>query len=392
MIISSPHVTARPYAAASVVHAMGAGLVRWQGIGALIVAATVLLLAGPAFAGSPAALAATSGNPTLFSEVAETAVKSVVNIRVKSRAVAGRRSRTSRFGRRQRPGRQGLGSGVIVSTSGMIVTNNHVVRSAQAIEVTLHDGRKFAAKLVGADPQTDVAVLQLNGRVSGLRAMKFANSGAARLGQVVLAIGSPFGLSQTVTAGIVSAKGRTNVGIADYENFIQTDAAINPGNSGGALVDLRGRLLGINTAIASRTGGSNGIGFAIPSKMVKRIMTSLVTKGQVDRGWLGVAIRSPSPQMARALGLGAQRGVLIADVQRGSPAQKAGLRQRDVVLKVDSVDIAGPSRLRNEIAAKGSGREVTLTLWRGGKIQRLKVRLGRIPGRIASRSRQRFSR
>lgn len=359
-----------------------------------VIAGLLLALASPAMAGSPAAMIAAQGNPGLFSEVAERAVKSVVNIAVRNRPVAMRRG-FSPFGERSprvrpRRGGGGLGSGVIVDAKGIVLTNNHVVRNAKSIEVTLHDGRKVGAKVLGADPQSDVAVLQLKGDLRGLVPMAFAPSEKARLGQVVLAIGSPFGLSQTVTAGIISAKGRSNVGIADYENFIQTDAAINPGNSGGALVDLKGRLLGINTAIASRTGGSNGIGFAIPSAMAKRVMAGLIRDGRVDRGWLGVAIQRVDARLATAFRMGSRRGVLVADVRPGSPAAKAKLQRGDVIMTVDGVPVHAPSHLRNVIASKGSKRKVHLKLWRDGKAKQMSVRLGRAPTRqIATRSEQR---
>ncbi len=362
---------------------------------AALVAVLLLGLSTPAFAGSPAALVAASRHPTLFSDVAERAVRSVVNVAVRSHVhPAARRGPSSPFerGQRFRPGpsprgpseRGSLGSGVIVDAKGIVLTNNHVVRNAKTIEVTLHDGRKLAATLIGADPQSDVAVLQLEGDLRGLVPMAFADSDKARLGQVVLAIGSPFGLTQTVTAGIVSAKGRTNVGIVDYEDFIQTDAAINPGNSGGALVDLQGHLLGINTAIASRTGGSNGIGFAIPSAMAQRVMGGLMRDGKVDRGWLGIAIQEVDRRLAQAFGLGDRRGVLIADVRPGSPAERSGLKRGDVIMAVDDLSVQQPSRLRNAIAAKGSQHQVNLHIWREAKAVVVSVKLGRAPSQAVA--------
>ncbi len=357
-----------------------------RGALALVAAVGLGLSLSPqlAHAGSSAAISAVVGGPQVISDVAERAVKSVVNIAVRTSATpAHHLGLPFGFGERgPRPhSGKSLGSGVIVSTSGVVLTNNHVVRRATAIEVTLHDGRKVAARLVGADPQSDVAVLQLEGSVSGLVAMPFGDSRQARLGQVVLAIGSPFGLSQTVTAGIVSAKGRADVGIVDYEDFIQTDAAINPGNSGGALVDLQGRLLGINTAIASRSGGSQGIGFAIPAHMAKRVMGSLIATGKVDRGWLGVAIQPVTRPLARAFGLRVASGVLVADVKPGAPAERAGVKRGDIILAVDGTAVQRTSQLRNLIADKGSRSKAVLTVWRDKRRRTVRVRLGAAPSR-----------
>src|SRR6187399_25252 len=215
---------------------------------------------------------------------------------------------------------QGQGSGVIISAAGVVLTNNHVVEKADQITVTTSDGRELAAKVLGTDPKSDLAVLQLEGDTSGLTAVTFGDSSQLRLGDVVLAIGNPFGIGQTVTMGIVSAKGRADLGIVDYEDFIQTDAAINPGNSGGALINMRGELVGINTAIASRTGGYQGIGFAIPTNMAKPIMEALMKDGKVTRGYMGIGIASVSPAIAKKYGLGAQQGVLVASVEASGPA------------------------------------------------------------------------
>ncbi|HAN31419.1 MAG TPA: hypothetical protein DCQ06_07460 [Myxococcales bacterium] len=331
---------------------------------------------------SPAAIASIT-RPRLLSDVAESTVKSVVNISVQAQSVSAHPLREY-FGPRMRPTprrRRGLGSGVIVSAQGVILTNNHVVRGATKIEVTLHNGVKVQARLVGADPQSDLAVIRLRKPVPDLRVMSFADSDKVRLGQVVLAIGSPFGLSQTVTSGIVSAKSRANVGINDYEDFIQTDAAINPGNSGGALVDLHGRLVGINTAIASRSGGSQGIGFAIPANMAAQVLKGLMSDGKVDRGWLGVAIQQLTSRLAEAFDLTDDTGVLVAQVQPGSPAAQSGLKQGDVITAVDQVKTPTPARLRNVIARRGSKVSVVLSLWRRGKKQEVSVTLGRAPTR-----------
>ena len=270
-----------------------------------------------------------------------------------------------------------LGSGVIVSEDGVILTNNHVVEKADKIHVTLADGREFKAKVIGTDPETDVGVLKLEGDdVKNLTTIPFGNSEKLRLGDVVLAIGNPFGVGQTVTMGIVSAKGRANVGIVDYEDFIQTDAAINPGNSGGALVDMEGNLVGINTAIITRSGGYQGIGFAIPSNMAKSIMDSLVNHGKVIRGWLGVAIQDVDQNLADALGLSTTKGVLIGDVTEDSPADKGGIKRGDVILRIDGEEVDSTGKLRNLIAVAGAKAEVKLEILRDGKKKTLEVTLG----------------
>ncbi len=316
--------------------------------------------------------------------VAERALPSVVNIASKIKVNAPQNPLTSDpffrdfFGRRGAPApryRKGLGSGVIISSDGVVITNNHVVARAQKIEVVLADKRRFSAKVVGRDEKSDLAVLKLKG-AKGLKPITLGNSDKLRLGDVVLAIGNPFGVGQTVTMGIVSAKGRGKMGIVDYEDFIQTDAAINPGNSGGALVNMRGELVGINTAILSRTGGYQGIGFAIPTNMVNPIARSLLKHGKVRRGWLGVVIQEPTREMAKTLGLPTHKGVLITDVDPRSPAGKAGLRRDDLVVKIDGQRVDTVHRLRNTVAAAGAGKRVALELYRKQKRIRLSVKLG----------------
>jgi len=269
-----------------------------------------------------------------------------------------------------------LGSGVIISEDGIILTNNHVVQDAEEIKITLHDEREFEGEIVGTDPQSDLAVVRLKGDVTGIKPLPLGDSDALRLGDVVLAIGSPFGLSQTVTMGIVSAKGRNEVRLVDYENFIQTDAAINPGNSGGALVNLKGELVGINTAIASKSGGYQGIGFAIPSNMAKTIMQSLIDYGKVSRGWLGVGIQDISQEIAEAMNLSSTKGVLVSDVFEDSPAEKAGLKSGDVIIRVDGEKMESRDQLRNRIALIGPDKKVSLTILRDGKVKELRVKLG----------------
>jgi serine protease Do len=274
---------------------------------------------------------------------------------------------------------QGLGSGVVVSSDGRVLTNNHVIEDAQEIKVTTSDGREFEAEVVGADEKSDIAVLQLKGDMKELTPLPFGDSGALRLGEFVLAVGNPFGIGQTVTMGIVSAKGRADVGIVDYEDFIQTDAAINPGNSGGALVNLRGELIGINTAILSRSGGYQGIGFAIPTNMARPIVDSLVKHGKVVRGFLGVNIQDVDAELAAALGLDAPKGVLVAGVTQGSAADRAGIRRRDVVTAVDGVATDSSGHLRNLIAGKGAGANVQLSIIRDGKPKTISVKLEELP-------------
>ena len=274
---------------------------------------------------------------------------------------------------------QGLGSGVIVSRDGIVLTNNHVIENADEIRITTSDNREYGAKVLGSDPKSDLAVVKLIGDTQNLKPIEIGDSSRLRLGDVVLAIGNPFGVGQTVTMGIVSAKGRANVGIVDYEDFIQTDAAINPGNSGGALVNMEGQLVGINTAILSRTGGNMGIGFAIPTNMARPIVESLEKHGKVVRGWLGVSIQDVNSDLARALGLPAgSDGVLISDVSRNSPAVRAGLKRGDVIQKLDGVGVRSTGELRNAVAAAGT-KAVKLEILRDGKPLSLEVKLGEMP-------------
>ena len=270
-----------------------------------------------------------------------------------------------------------LGSGVIVSSGGYILTNHHVVEAADEIEVGLHDGRKLLAKVVGNDPDTDLAVLRVT--ADNLPAITFGSSEALRVGDVVLAIGNPFYLGHTVTGGIVSALGRSGLGISTFENLIQTDAAINPGNSGGALVDAGGNLVGINTAIYSRTGGSMGIGFAIPVSTAKMVLEQIVKTGAVARGWIGVELQEISPALAESFKLGAQRGALIAGVLRGGPADKAGVKPGDVLLEVQGKPVADPTGMLNLIAALAPGQPAKVKLKRHGQDVDATITVGRRP-------------
>ncbi len=267
------------------------------------------------------------------------------------------------------------GSGVIVDAEkGLVVTNNHVVEGAEEIVVTLKDRRTFRAELVGADPATDLALLRIP--AENLTALPFADSDRLQVGDVVLAIGNPFGLGQTVTSGIVSALGRSGIAPERYESFIQTDAPINPGNSGGALIDTRGRLVGINTAIISPAGGNVGIGFAVPANMVKAVIAQLEKYGEVRRGRIGVVVQDLTPDLAEALGIAAEGGAVVSQVQPGSPAERAGLRPGDVVVAIDGHPVRGATDLRNRIGLAERGTTVTLTVIRDGERLELPVTIG----------------
>ena len=270
-----------------------------------------------------------------------------------------------------------LGSGVIVSSSGYVLTNHHVVEAADEIEVALADGKKLLAKVVGNDPETDLAVLRID--AGNLPAITFGSSDALRVGDIVLAIGNPFGVGQTVTSGIVSALGRTGLGINTFENFIQTDAAINPGNSGGALIDAAGNLVGINTAIFSRSGGSMGIGFAIPVSTAQMVLEQIVKNGSVIRGWIGVELQEITPALADSFKLGDPHGALIAGVLSGGPADKAGIKPGDVLLEVQGKPVADPASMLNLVAALAPGSSAKLKLSRQGRTIDATVAVGRRP-------------
>ncbi|HEV2301665.1 MAG TPA: Do family serine endopeptidase [Stellaceae bacterium] len=282
---------------------------------------------------------------------------------------------------------QAVGSGVIVDAAhGYILTNNHVVEHATSIKVTTKDNRQFQARLVGRDPQTDIAVLRIAG--GNLTAVPLGNSDRLEVGDFVLAIGNPFGLGQTVTSGIVSALGRSGLGIEGYEDFIQTDASINPGNSGGALVDLRGRLVGINTAILAPGGGNIGIGFAVPINMARAAMDQLTRYGTVKRGRIGVVIEDLTPDLARSLGTRRSVGALIARVEPGSPAAAAGLRRDDLIVAIDGSPVTSGTDLRNRIGLVRMGTAVALTVDRQGGERTVDVRieaLGSAPGETGER-------
>jgi len=273
--------------------------------------------------------------------------------------------------------REGLGSGVIVSEQGYILTNHHVVEAVDQIEVALADSRKVPARVVGTDPETDLAVLKIE--MEKLPSITFARAEQVRVGDIVLAIGNPFGVGQTVTQGIVSGLGRSQLGITTFENFIQTDAAIHPGNSGGALVDANGNLVGINTAIYSQTGVSMGIGYAIPVSIARQVMEQIIEKGTVTRGWIGVGVQNISKELAESLKLPAENGVLITQVERGGPAGKAGVQLGDVVLSVNGRRIADTSTMLNLIAGLQPGQQAGLRLTRDQAEIDVTVTIGRRP-------------
>lgn len=333
------------------------------------------------------ALPVTGGPPVArafsFSEGARKAVASVVNIsatrQVKRRNPLLEDPAFQRFfGERfsvPLETQLSLGSGVIVSREGYILTNDHVVEGVSDIQVTLHDGRTLAGKIVGTDPDTDLAVVRVN--ASGLVPITFGESDQARVGDIVLAIGDPFSVGQTVTMGIVSAVGRELGPSNPFNNFIQTDAAINPGNSGGALVDVYGNLIGINTLIFSRSGGYQGIGFAIPVNLAKRVMEQIIETGGVVRGWFGVDVADITPELAESLGLKQTRGAIIGAIEHGSPAEKGGLKLGDVIVAVNGKAVPDVSSALNAIAEMAPGKSVPVKVLRGNQALELDVMVGK---------------
>jgi serine protease Do len=364
----------------------------------LLLAVFVLPLLGNPPAAPAAANPSAAAIPsvlTIFSEAAEGGIDGVVNIS-STRGVTTRDRGLSPFfndpffrdffgrdffGVPRQKREKSLGSGVIVSADGLVLTSSHVVEGATEIIVTMADKRELKAEIVGSDPKSDVAVVRLQGdNIGKLRPIPLGDSTALRLGEVVLAIGNPFGLSHTVTMGIVSAKGRADMGIVDYEDFIQTDAAINPGNSGGALINLRGELVGINTAILSRSGGYQGIGFAIPVNLARAVMDSLIRNGKMVHGWLGVTVQDLGPDLAKALGLGEASGVLISDVSPGSSAFAAGLKRGEVIRGFNGESIANAGRFKEKVAAFGAGSIIELeVLDQGGTNRKVVLSLEETP-------------
>ena len=336
-----------------------------------------------------------SGEGTAFSDVVKVISPLVVNIST-SKTIVKKDSRSSPFSdffdtpfrdffeRYNTPRKwkeQSLGSGVVVSSDGYIVTNNHVVEKADEIKVTLFDHQDFMGKIVGTDPKSDLAIIKISAK--NLPAIQWGDSDGLQVGEFVLAFGNPYSLGHTVTMGIVSAVGRANVGIADYEDFIQTDAAINPGNSGGPLVNIKGELIGINTAIFSRTGGYQGIGFAVPSNMVKSVMNQLIKEGKVTRGWLGVTIQNLTPELAKEFDLKKSVGALVTDIFEGSPAEKSGLNRGDVILEINGKEIRNVEALRNSVAQSKVGGNIKLTVLRDGKTLHINVTVAEFPQDVA---------
>ncbi|PKO70192.1 MAG: 2-alkenal reductase [Betaproteobacteria bacterium HGW-Betaproteobacteria-16] len=334
----------------------------------------------PVFEASPSAGSPAADGSNSFRAAARNASPAVVSINTSKAPVNTPQSADPWFrfffGEQDRSQAQtGLGSGVIVSPAGYILTNNHVIEEADEIEVVLNDGRKGVAQVIGTDPETDLAILKVE--LKDLPVITLGNSDALEIGDQVLAIGNPFGVGQTVTSGIVSALGRTQLGINTFENFIQTDAAINPGNSGGALVDINGHLMGINTAIYSRSGGSMGIGFAIPTSTARSVLDSIVKDGQVTRGWIGVEPQDLSPELAESFGIQQGAGVIITGVLQDGPAAQAGLKPGDVITRVADQDVKNVAELLSAVAALPPGTPADLEIIRREGKSVLQVTPGR---------------
>lgn len=349
---------------------------------------TLLFVAAACHSSPLVAQAAPAGIPTdgTIADVAERTVESVVNIDVvhqqKGFGRLGMDPFGDPFGWEMPQKAFGKGSGVIVEATGRVLTNAHVVEGADNIKVTLHDGTEVDAKVIGKDPHVDLAVIQLKGKFPAIKPIAFGDSTTLRLGEIVLAVGDGMGIGKSVSMGIVSAKGRKNLGIEEFEDFIQTDATINPGNSGGALVNLKGELVGINTAIASRSGGSQGIGFAIPTHMARPIMEQLIRDGKVARGYLGASIATVTPAILKEHKLGASTGVLIAGIAPDGPAARTQLADGDVVVAFDGKPIKTSAELRTAIASAKPGSTVALdVVHQDGKRATVKVRLGELPDR-----------
>lgn len=327
------------------------------------------------------------GAPVSYADAVERAAPAVVNIyssRVVERDTHPLMSDPffrQFFGNNNAPSHQrmlsSLGSGVIISDDGYVLTNHHVISGADEIQVALRDGRETFAQVIGTDPESDLAVLKID--LEGLPVIKLTDSTQVAVGDVALAIGNPFGVGQTVTMGIISATGRSHLGLNAYEDFIQTDAAINPGNSGGALINPEGALIGINTAIFSRSGGSQGIGFAIPANLARNILEQLVTHGRVIRGWLGIEAQELNPELANSFGLNVPSGVIVAGVVSGGPADQAGLQPGDILLEVDGRAVIDPRRTMSDIAAVEPGTTLQVTVARGGKPLQASLVVGERP-------------
>ena len=365
---------------AAVAATMLAGGAYWMGINRGAVPPTAQSQGAAPASKPPSAVTAPAADPGSraaqgYRVAAQRARQSVVNV-----YTATRRPKASPwlgFPSEDGPVSNSLGSGVIVTSEGYILTNNHVIEGADRIAVALPAGNAVAAKVVGTDPESDLAVLKV--KADGLAAITFGDSDALQVGDVVLAVGDPFGVGQTVTQGIVSATGRNRLGINTFENFIQTDAAINPGNSGGALVDIEGKLVGINSAIFSKSGGFQGIGFAIPVSLAREVMDQIIAKGRVERGWLGVQAQDLTPEVAAAVGAKAGTGALISDVARGGPAERGGLQPGDIVREIGGKAVADTASLVAATAAMPPGSRMQLAIERAGRRLTLDLTLGRRP-------------
>ncbi|HOS96205.1 MAG TPA: DegQ family serine endoprotease [Deltaproteobacteria bacterium] len=370
----------------------------WKMIGLLLLGITLALAAAPLPAnGQEKALESLRETGKAFASVAKKASPAVVFISVEKSFDAGRILGPAtpfddgffphRFGwplpeqpqgpQQKRRMVQGQGSGFIITPDGYILTNNHVVGEADRVSVKLLDGREFTARTVGTDPPTDVAVIKID--AGNLPVLPLGDSDSLEVGEWVLALGNPFGLSHTLTAGIVSAKGRSHVGITDYEDFIQTDAAINPGNSGGPLIDLAGRVVGINTAMYSRSGGYMGIGFAIPVSLARDIYTRLIDHGEVTRGYLGIMVQDLTPELAKSFKVPGTRGVLVSDVMPDTPAQRAGLKQGDVIVRLNRENTDTVGTFRSRIALMEPGSRADLAVIRDGRERSIPVTVGKMP-------------
>jgi serine protease Do len=353
-----------------------------------------LTLAVATVTAAPALVGAAPLDSDQISDAAERVVQSVVNISTEREMDLGPWASDPFFNDPRSPfymspderKQKSLGSGVLVNDKGRILTNAHVVGSADTVKVTLADGTELDAKIVGLDRRSDLAVIQLEGELPKLQPIVFGDSSKLRLGEVVLAVGNPFGVGQAVTMGIVSAKGRASLGITDYEDFIQTDAAINPGNSGGALVNLRGELVGINTAIYSQTGQYAGIGFAIPSDMASPIMKMLVEDGKVSRGYIGVTLEPLTREWIKEHKVAAKRGAVVKSVLAGSPASKAGIEEGDVITALDGAPVDDVGHLRNAIAMRGANAKVELQLVRGKATEHVTVKTAELPDKPTKKS------
>lgn len=359
----------------------------WPALSGLLLAAVIILLF-PQWFGERLRLPASplpGSGPVSYAAAVEQAAPAVVNLYT-ARLVSNPNHPLTRdpglrpfFGDNSQQQRMesSLGSGVILSELGYILTNNHVVEGADQIIVALKDGRETYARVVGTDPETDLAVLKI--ALDGLPAIRLGDSDEIRIGDVSLAIGNPFGVGQTVTMGIISATGRNHLGLNTYEDFIQTDAAINPGNSGGALVDAYGNLIGINTAIFSRSGGSQGIGFAIPVRLAMEVMEAIIEHGRVIRGWLGIEVQPMTPALAESFGLPGKTGIIVAGIYRHSPAIQAGLLPGDVLLAIDGELILDARQAMNQVARKKPGEELQVDLARQGRTLSLMTKVAQRP-------------